>query len=96
MEEGVTGEYVLTLLLIGDGLTKEAAGRALRELAYLNAAAAPSAPGTFAFHCVVSATSEIEAVSYANSRAITALIAAGVQAPTLQTVDLTVIEESLV
>jgi hypothetical protein len=96
MAAATTGEYVLTLELIGDGLTPEAAGRALGELAYLDAAPAPAGPGAFAFHCVVTAGSEIEAVTYANARAVTALIAAGVGAPTLQSVDLTVLQDALV
>jgi hypothetical protein len=96
MSERATGAYVLSLHLGGSYITRDEANRALRELAFLDAAPAPSAPGAFAFHCLVTAVSRADAIAYIARRAITALIAAGVDAPTVEGVDISVLEGELV
>ena len=96
MTEWVTGAYVLTVHLGGSDISPGQGAEALRELAYLDVAEAPSAPGCLAFHCLVAAPSRAEAVAYASVRAVTALIAAGVDRPTVLGVDVSVLEGELV
>jgi hypothetical protein len=91
-----TRHLVLTVDLGGWGIDADVAAHVVAGLSHLDAAPAPAAEGTMAFHCSLLATSELEAISYVTTLAVTALIANGVDHPRLLAVEVSPVDPALV
>jgi hypothetical protein len=87
MDDRLAQGYVLTLHLEAVRITNEVADGIIRDLAHLSAVRGPGLPGHLLMHCTVSATSEGDAVRYAAQRTIGALVAAGVEAPRVVSIE---------
>ena len=92
MEDGPAQGYVLSLHLEAAKLSAEVADQVVRELAHLSAVRGPARPGNVLLHCTVSATSEGDAVRYAAQRTISALLAAGADAPKVLSIEACLVE----
>lgn len=87
MEDGPAQGFVLSLQLEATRLGVDAIDQVVRELAHLSAVRGPARPGQVLLHCTVSATSEGDAVRYAAQRTISALMAAGAEAPKVLSIE---------
>lgn len=96
MDERLAQGFVLTIQLSGAYLDPEVSELVLEDLAHLNAVRSPSTISELVLSCTVSAPTEGEAVRYGAQRTITAMLAAGVDAPKVISVDVRAFDDVLV
>jgi hypothetical protein len=101
MEAGQARGFVLTVVLEDPELTDHHIDRIVRDLSHMTAVRGLN-PGAGAgnrsasIHCFVLERTEHDAICYAIQRVRTAALGAGLEVPTITSVDVTVLETDLV
>jgi hypothetical protein len=101
MEPRQAQGFVLTVALEAPGLTEHHVDRIVRDLSHMTAVrgvdtGVDPGEGSASIHCFVLERTEHDAVCYAIQRVRTAALGAGLETPTITSVDVTVLETDLV